>query len=458
VAHLNHQLRGASSLADERLVTQTARHLNVPCVVSRADVRTFASQRALSIEMAARQIRHDFLARTAVQRRIPCIALAHHLDDHIELFFLRLFRGSGSQGLAGMKWKSPSPSNRSITLVRPLLDCSKKGLRDYAAQQKVPFREDSTNTSSDIQRNRIRNELLPLLKREYQPALNDCLSRVIDILSAESEFLTATAESWLRATYGAEPPYKSTIGAKNLRRQELVSAHGSPLTSVARFESLPVALQRRCVQLQLMELGIAPDYDLIEHLRRNPDKPVEVSPEPSKWSANNLERASVGDPVGGGISQRAFLRLVRDGGKVLLFDAVDTGPFLTGFTELDLQQAGQRNWHKVRLTWQIRDQRGLKLLKKSPGTESFDADKVGPVAVIRHWRPGDRFQPIGFKELAKLQDLFVNQKVPRDVRRHLLVAATANGDLFWVEGLRISERFKLTENTNRRLQWRWQRL
>ena len=88
--------------------------------------------------------------------------------------------------------------------------------------------------------------------------------------------------------------------------------------------------------------------------------------------------------------------------------------------------------------------------------EYFDADRIGGEIVLRHWRAGDRFQPIGLNSPVKLQDLFVNAKIPAARRRDLTLAATANGDIFWVEGLRISENFKLTPETKRRLIWRWQ--
>src|ERR1043166_2265835 len=136
VAHLNHQLRGRSSDADERLVRRTAQKLRLPVVVERADVRRFARTRKLSLEMAARRVRHDFLARAARQKRIRTVALAHHADDQLEHFFLRLLRGSGGKGLAGMKWRSPSPRDPRIELVRPLLDQRKSALRAYAAERK----------------------------------------------------------------------------------------------------------------------------------------------------------------------------------------------------------------------------------------------------------------------------------------------------------------------------------
>ncbi|HXC99166.1 MAG TPA: tRNA lysidine(34) synthetase TilS, partial [Verrucomicrobiae bacterium] len=121
VAHFNHQLRGRSSHADQHLVEQTAKKLGLPFVAGRADVRAFASRRGESIEMAARELRHKFLAKTALRRKIRVIALAHHADDQVELFFLRLLRGAGVEGLAGMKWRNPSPANSRITLARPLL-------------------------------------------------------------------------------------------------------------------------------------------------------------------------------------------------------------------------------------------------------------------------------------------------------------------------------------------------
>ena len=93
-----------------------------------------------------------------------------------------------------------------------------------------------------------------------------------------------------------------------------------------------------------------------------------------------------------------------------------------------------------------------------PKTELFDADQVGDTIILRHWRPGDRFQPIGLRAATKLQDLFVNAKIPRGRRRALVLAATARGEIFWVEGLRIGERFKLSAQTARTLAWQWSNL
>ncbi|MCU0783459.1 MAG: tRNA lysidine(34) synthetase TilS, partial [Verrucomicrobia bacterium] len=164
LAHLNHQLRGRDSNADERFVRAMSARLKLPCVAERANVRAHAQEHGLSIEMAARHLRHEFLARTARRLKIRKVALAHHADDQVELFFLRWLRGAGGEGLAGMKWHSPSPANSAIQLVRPLLNVSKADLKQFARKYRVRFREDASNTSLDFQRNRIRHELLPWLR------------------------------------------------------------------------------------------------------------------------------------------------------------------------------------------------------------------------------------------------------------------------------------------------------
>ena len=156
VAHFNHRLRGRASDADEKLVRRTTVRMKLPVVVERADVKAFAKKSKLSIEMAARKLRHEFLARVARKKKIKTIAFAHHADDQVELFFLRLLRGAGGEGLGGMKWQSPSPADKTISLIRPLLDFSKAELFDFTRESKIRFRQDATNLSSDFLRNRIR--------------------------------------------------------------------------------------------------------------------------------------------------------------------------------------------------------------------------------------------------------------------------------------------------------------
>jgi len=416
VAHFNHQLRGRSSDADERLVRRTTERMGWHFFADRADVKRFAARARISLEMAARQLRHDFLARTARKGNIGVVALGHHTDDQVELFFLRLLRGAGVEGLAGMKWSSPSSSDSKIMLVRPLLGRSRKEIAHFARTKKIRFREDSTNTALDFLRNRFRHEMLPLLVKHYQPALAKTTLRLMQVLEAESEFVSQSAASWLENRQPA-------------------------------FAQLPVAIQRRTLQLQLFRLGLTPDFERIEHLRLRPDLPLTLSP---------------------------GLRVLRDNAGLLKLDRTAEQTFDNAWLDLTLTgKKGTARYGRLKITWRIQAQKhgnhhGTPPSVSIPCTqrrdtgsakgsfqESFDADKVGSTIALRHWQPGDRFQPIGMHTSVKLQDLFSNQKVPREQRHQLVVAAEQSGELFWVEGLRISERFKLDKNTVRSLIWHW---
>jgi len=419
VAHFNHRLRGRSSDADEELVRQTARALKLRFVAGRADVRSFARKSGLSIEMAARKLRHEFLARVARDHKIRTVAVAHHANDQVELFFVRLFRGAGGEGLAGMKGSAPSPADPKIRLVRPLLDASKDELRRFASEKRIRFREDATNVSTDCLRNRIRHELLPLLRRRYQPALDKIVLRLMEITGAEADFTGGAARQWLGSS-GREP-------APSKKSQSRLTSAATLSDNV--FASLPVALQRRVVQSQLVGLGVVADFELVEQLRKTAGEQLSAGP--------------------------GFFVLRDEAGRVGLrtqasasFNAAEAILKLAG-------RAGGAVFDGLRLDWQRQNQAGSARPRRQAGRELFDADRVGGGIALRHWRPGDRFQPIGLASPVKLQDLFTNLKIPRVRRRELMVAAAADGEIFWVEGLRISENFKLTSRTKRRLVWRW---
>ena len=424
VAHLNHRLRGRSSDADERLVLHTAKQLGLPVIVERAEVKALARAEKISIEMAARKVRHEFLARTAKRLKIRTIALAHHADDQVELFFLRLLRGSGGEGLAGMKWRNPSPADSKLELVRPLLDQPKDELRKFARENEIPFREDATNASPDILRNRIRQELLPLLRRDYQPAVDRTIARVMEIAGAESEFVGRSAAEWLagRACHSV----RAGAGTGEKRR----ARSGAPYQTSA-FDQLAVALQRRGLQTQLLEQHVTPSFDLVETLRTRPGHWVKVSPELA-------------------VSQEGDGRLRVQASRLV----VTPNPAVCA---LDLQSGdGATKFGQVNFEWYLMRRRQLP--QPRAGLEHFDAHKIGARITLRHWRAGDRFQPSGMKSPVKLQDLFVNAKIPRDERHGLIVATSATGEIFWVERLRIAEGFKLSAATKHCLQWQWKRL
>jgi tRNA(Ile)-lysidine synthase len=404
VAHFNHQLRGLASDADERLVRATARRLRLACDISRGDVHRLAKRTGVSLEMAARQLRHAFLARCAKRRRAGVIALAQHSDDQVELFLLRLLRGAGGSGLSGMKRWGPSPAEKRLVLFRPLLEVSKAELLELSRIHQIPFREDASNASTEFDRNWVRLELLPFLCGRYAGAART-LRRSMLLVQADAEVVGIMARDWLAGRGGAG------------------------------FAELPVAVQRRVVHEQLIVLGVEPDFEWVEWLRSNTGQPLTIAP-----------GATVVLQATGRVEWHELVRIKFSGKTRLLRVPVGTG-----------RAQGEAVFAGVTLKWRIFRRTKSSLPAHQAGVERFDAERIGPEIRLGHWQAGDRFQPIGMRSTTKLQDWFTNRKVPADRRRELILARSEQGTIFWVEGERIGEAAKISPDTRWVLEWRWKR-
>lgn len=385
VAHANHGLRGASSAADERFVRALALRSKVPFRTAALDVRGAMAAGKESVEMAARRLRHAFLAQVHRQRSAVATALAHHADDQVELFFLRLFRGAGGRGLGGMGWSGPSPANPQVRLVRPLLDIRRTELEEFARKHRLAWREDSSNRDRSILRNRIRHELLPLLEKEYCPGIRTVIPRCMDIVRTDAEFV-----------------------------EQEVHRRDSAKDVEVPFEHLAVARAkaRRMLGLAGAPANFATVTTVLDNSAASPGKTAKPGTTPP-------------------------------------------GPFLRGRRKVRLgSSVGQVQFHGMTVMWERR-KRPLPWAKSTGAFEQFDADCVGQVITLRHWQPGDRFRPLGFPVSAKLQDLFINRKVPASERRHRLVATSERGEIHWVQGLPPGEEFKVCGNTKTVLVWNW---
>lgn len=175
VAHLDHGIRGAEGEADAEFVRQLCFRLEVPCTLGRRDVPAYKWEHKLSLEAAARDVRHDFLREMAAELGATAIFLAHTADDQVETFLLRLIRGAGVAGLAGM-------SPKDGPLRRPLLGVWRSEVEDYLRQKGQAWREDSSNRDRRFLRNRVRHELLPLLA-SMNPGIKQVLLREAFVLS-----------------------------------------------------------------------------------------------------------------------------------------------------------------------------------------------------------------------------------------------------------------------------------
>lgn len=397
VAHFNHHLRGRQSGTDQRLVERHARRLILPLSVGHWKTsEREAAIRVNGIEKAAREARRVFLGTIARKTRAQHIALAHHADDQAELFFIRLLRGASSRGLSGMQPRSRHGAPLNAWVVRPFLHLRRSQLEEWVAKRRLRHRHDASNDDSRHLRNRVRHELLPAVARTLGGDPVPPVLRAMRTLADES--------AWLRD-------------------------HASQLLETATtsaFDELHPAVQRQLLALQLERAGRPFDSDALERLRAAADQTLHL-------------------PGGTLVSRDTTGRLHIHANR----------PATAGDESLALELAGGRKAEFASLEFQWSFRRSTGHARFTTGRELFDADRVGNHVMLRHWRPGDRFQPIGMPRPVKLQDLFTNARVPRDLRDRLVIAETGDDGIFWVERLRMGERFKLTAATRRVLVWRW---
>lgn len=404
VAHFDHGWRGTASGEDAAWVAAEAGRLGLRVVLGKADAGGEGLGNAT--EAAARVARHRFLVDVARGEGASVIALAHHAEDQVEGFLLRLLRGAGGVGLGGMEAWDPSPVDPSIRLWRPLLDWNRHDLERRAREWGVRWREDPTNRDPRWLRNRVRHELIPLLESRFQPALTRVLSREQALLRDQARVVEDWARGWLDAT---------SFGG----------GHGVP------FGELPVAVQREVLRVQLDRLGFPATRARIEALRLRPGRRL-------------------------GVGRERWLHLDPAGRLVASTAEPENPPHRPEACRVDLgsgEVAGSVTFAGGVLEWRLMPGVPPRL----PGWEYLDADRVGSTVCLRHWQPGDRFRPLGNGGSGKLQDHFTNAKVPWNERRWRVLAEKVGGGILWVEGLRLGELAKVTEHTRRVLAWGWAR-
>jgi tRNA(Ile)-lysidine synthase len=398
-AHLNHALRGAESDADQQYVRGLCAQLSVPCTTERLDVAASAREKRMGIEEAARVARYQFLEQVADRVGASRIAVAHTSDDQVETILLNLLRGAGSDGLAGM------PIQRG-RIIRPLLDVSRADVEKYCAERGLTPRVDSSNLALDAARNRIRNQVLPLLETE-QPAIRSSLLRLASLLRRETTLLEQMAQRRL---------------AKILLRRDA----GCVVLDAPKLRRSDPALRARIIRAALREVrgGLA-DIEQV-HVEA-----VAALVEGHSGRALHLPDSLTASYSQGQllISNRA-LPEPAPAQHILEIPGAVTVPSLAIEIRarlLEQPAAVPPNSHR-------------------PFEAILDHAALRPPLVVRTWQPGDRFHPMGAPGTMKLHDFFINEKVPRHERRRVPIVADAQG-IVWVVGHRIDERFRVSERT-----------
>lgn len=411
LAHLHHHIRGAASDADAAFCRDLAARLGVPTVIGDADVPAIAREAGVSLEVAGRNARQRFYEEARVTLHASCVAVAHTRDDQAETVLLRLARGAGTTGLSGM---APHRDH----LVRPLLETPRAELRAFLGEKGESWREDGTNADCAIPRNRIRHYVLPQL-RELNAQADAALARAADILRTDAAFLDGLAND----------------AAARLVRVQEGDAGGATrrvMIDAAGLGQLPLALRRR-VALRALETA-------------NPSRSYGLG------EAELLCETAAG---GAGCSL-AGLDMERFGADVVLVNRkVPTVPRVpevprqsaTDQFELQLEIPGAVDAPHGRWTLSASGPVSRQDARVEAGQVMVDAATLSAALIVRPRRPGDRLHPLGAPGHKKVQDVFVDRKIPRDDRDREPIVTDEMGRIVWVAGEVLAAPFRVTPLT-----------
>lgn len=399
VAHLDHGLREESA-ADAEFVAWLSEHLALPFTIEKRDVTSYRVSHRLSLEEAAREVRYSFLAEVAEKVGALRVAVAHTLSDHLETILMHIIRGSGLKGLVGLRPLTEFTYPLQFTLIRPLLSLKREETGAYCQSKGINFRVDKTNLLLYPFRNRIRHELLPLLKN-YNPRIEEALCRLSNISSGYVDFVASEAEK--------TSAFKIKDGQAILDRQLL-----SGLPRALRAEVMLLALE-----------GVLGDL-----------KDIEASHVEAMLKALEKPGAHLNLPGG--------LNLQVEYARALLGLNPSAPPELSG--EARFWVPGEIEFCGWRFEGRFIPPSEVKFGDKF--TAFFDAHKTGNELLVRGRRRGDHLWPLGMGAPKRLSRFMIDSKVPRNLRGQIPVILSGE-DIIWAVGLRPDERFKVSGETER---------
>jgi tRNA(Ile)-lysidine synthase len=400
VAHVNHRLRGEEAEHDALFVEQQAARLGLPFHQTCIDVKGLQQRSGLSVQQAARQLRYHFLHALYQALQATRIALGHTADDQAETLLMRLVRGSGPAGLAGI------PAVR-LPYIRPLITVSRRAIDAYLQSEHCPWVEDSSNAHTEYFRNRVRLDLLPKLQ-QYNPQIVRRLNELADMLRADNQVLEQQVDEWALQTLAWQGPSKVEICCR-------------------LFGLAPVAIQRRLLRRVIEALAASPEMVGFRHIERL-RQCILSSDQEQPWSL----------PHEIGLERRTETILLWSTSRITALPGILALP-VPG--KVDLVPLN------MRLMADVID-KPCHLGRIAPQWALLDLDRIMCPLQVRFRQPGDRFYPLGAPGAKKLRDFFIATRIPRAERPYVPLVVS-HGEIVWVVGYRIAEPFKLRPETNR---------
>jgi len=388
IAHVNFQLRAKESDGDENFLRKWALDLGITIHVHYTDTYKFASDKNISTQMAAREIRYDWFEDLRTERKLAGIILAHHEDDQIETIFLNLLRGTGIEGIYGM-------AMRRGWLIRPLLPFGREEIKKYVLENQIEWREDSSNEKTDYKRNKLRHISLPALYSTADDARSNLLNSFARLKDTGKAF-NALFESW--------------------KNEKITESDGLQLLSSTDF-------LRTTGAASLLYFWLRP-YGF------NSDQAQDILATCQSGGSGKLFE-----------SPTHLVNLDRD--QLIL------APIPNEFHALSLSES-DIEFHLPEGSYEILKLDGKEDLDKTRQNAMLDLERLSFPLEIRTWHEGDRFIPLGMKNTKKISDFLIDLKVPV-VKKHAVKVLLSEGQIAWVIGFRIADWAKSSAATRKLL-------
>ena len=405
VVHFDHRLRAEASAEDSRFVEALAARLKLPFRGGSGEVQSVQRSQGVSLEMAARICRYGFFRRVMDELAATRLALGHTADDQAEELLLRLLRGTGPAGMAGMGCSTQDG------VIRPLLFASRSDIVNYIHELNLDFRYDMSNFEAICQRNSLRLEVMPLLRQIFHPAVDRVLGRHAQLVQEEESYWAEEIARLLPAITSHRDDSQFVLQLSPLR-----SSHPALLRRL--FRSVIAALQGNLLGFYAVH------FELLEKLvRSTPTRKVRQLQLPQQlWVVSEAQRL-----------------VFRKGPP-----QAET-PFC--FT---ISEAGAHHFPHFSLELSCQDLNDPPPPPTTPDLAWMDAAQLQWPLTVRSWHPGDRFQPLGMRGSKKLQDFFTDCKIPRAERSKVVLLCDAE-KICWVVGYRLDERVRVTRTTRQLL-------
>lgn len=399
--HVNHMLRGEDALADEAFCRETAERLSIPFYSVTKDVKTYAKEKGLSFEAAGREVRYAFFKDIMVNHNYEKCATAHHLDDQVETILLNLMRGSGLNGLTGM-----SPLREEF--IKPILFLKKEELYAYLEKRQTMPREDDSNRDNVYQRNKVRNELIPYIRENFNEDFPETVWRMSELLKDDHDYIQIEMEK-VKRLYVKQVENKRIVIEK-----EAFLTHKALLTRML-FDAIST------VKGDLSDIEEVHIRDMMALQKKETGKRVDIK-----------------DDV---IARNDYGNLIIERKKA---DSEREERML--HEELKIPGTYLVDGKTIRLRYVERDE-----MVKDKKLRFFNGDLMEETVIVRNRQEGDRMRPFGMNGYRKLKNILIDKKISREDRDRLLIFQNRN-DVFYIGSMIISDDYKVKDNTEKILE------